>query len=479
MSTFSSSSSYGSSCLALLLDGTWMKSRQLVTHGGVKGIGTPVLDFHGKLPWWRMFHGAMKHEKRAVNKSSVPMNRNFVGVGRPAAPRSGNEVRHHLYSRDVPFAVKGVLGFGNQVSPCSLLCASFNFSSSRVRCYQTFSKKYVCNHSLRMQINNFRVPSNQKWSSTSTLLPSRAGRGTGNGKHKRWSSTWLGGALLLAPPVLAAYLGNWQLQRHDWKKDLLQRRQRIISEDPRDAFAKDSEAYTEYQPVFASGTFDEEKTQFVGPRPRSIMGITEAGYLAITPFKDSGSEEIVLVLRGWVPASWKTNDPSRDSNNTSTNMNNGKHMARFDIIHGIVRCGEDQRSSFVPENRPDIGEWHYIDPKSIAAKLGLPESTLFIEIIDAENISKKGRNSLGHDLSSYSKDNLGKLPTTMEVLGGRRVVSSQNDRQESKYPISKTQSDLLDFKVTPQDHLNYALTWFALSAATTYLAFKALRRSGR
>ena len=38
--------------------------------------------------------------------------------------------------------------------------------------------------------------------------------------------------------------------------------------------------------------------------------------------------------------------------------------------------------------------------------------------------------------------------------------------------------DLLTAKVTPQDHANYALTWYSLSAATAMLALRVLRNPG-
>ena len=39
----------------------------------------------------------------------------------------------------------------------------------------------------------------------------------------------------------------------------------------------------EFQKVVCIGVFDEKKSIFVGPRSRSISGITENGYYLVTP----------------------------------------------------------------------------------------------------------------------------------------------------------------------------------------------------
>lgn len=45
----------------------------------------------------------------------------------------------------------------------------------------------------------------------------------------------------------------------------------------------------------------------------------------------------------------------------------------------------------------------------------------------------------------------------------------------ARLPISRTLGDFLRFNVTPQDHMNYAATWFALAAATALMAYARIR----
>ncbi len=63
------------------------------------------------------------------------------------------------------------------------------------------------------------------------------------------------------------------------------------------------------------------------------------------------------------------------------------------------------------------------------------------------------------------------MPTTMEVLAGRTRGPSAGEQ----YPIPRSLEDLMNFSVMPSDHRNYALTWYALSAATAVLALRAAR----
>lgn len=67
-------------------------------------------------------------------------------------------------------------------------------------------------------------------------------------------------------------------------------------------------------------------------------------------------------------------------------------------------------------------------------------------------------------------------PTAMDVLGLR----TNRPLNEECYPITRSVSELMSFKVTPEDHRNYALTWYTLSAVTGAMAFGILRkRKGR
>lgn len=77
-------------------------------------------------------------------------------------------------------------------------------------------------------------------------------------------------------------------------------------------------------------------------------------------------------------------------------------------------------------------------------------------------------------LSEGPESTRGPTPSQMDVLARRPMPPGQHASQES-YPLPRAEQDLLHFSVMPDDHRNYALTWFALSAAVLPLGIQALR----
>ncbi|KAK4557610.1 hypothetical protein RGQ29_007386 [Quercus rubra] len=165
----------------------------------------------------------------------------------------------------------------------------------------------------------------------------------------------------------------------------------------------------------------------------------------------------ILVDRGWVPRSWKeksledlqsselpssTATPSvKDSESSSWWRIWSKKPKNIEVnapavftseVVGVVR-GSEKPSIFVPANDPSSCQWFYVDVPALAHAAGLPENTIYIEDVK-ENVNPSNR-----------------------------------------YPIPKDANTLIRSSVMPQDHLNYTFTWYSLSAAVTFMAFKRLR----
>ncbi|KAH1043472.1 hypothetical protein AAZX31_09G157500 [Glycine max] len=220
----------------------------------------------------------------------------------------------------------------------------------------------------------------------------------------------------------------------------------------------------EFRKVVCKGYFDDKKSIYVGPRSRSISGITENGYYIITPLMpvpncpDSVSFPI-LVNRGWVPRSWKdkfleaSEDEDLEDALPSPSHDDGtkswwRFWSRKPVIEdqvasvtpievvGVVRESE-KPSIFVPANDPKASQWFYVDVPGIARACGLPENTIYVEDINED-------------------------------------VNPSNP-----YPVPKDVNTLIRSSVMPRDHLNYTLTWCSLSAAVTFMAFKRLRQKNK
>lgn len=85
-----------------------------------------------------------------------------------------------------------------------------------------------------------------------------------------------------------------------------------LQADPVDVFELGTSP-SEYTRVLAEGTYQHDKEILVGPRPRSVMGGTESGFVIITPLRNDTWHRSVLINRGWVPAKWKTDAKYRES----------------------------------------------------------------------------------------------------------------------------------------------------------------------
>lgn len=225
-------------------------------------------------------------------------------------------------------------------------------------------------------------------------------------------------ALTLLALALLIALGVWQWQRRAEKSELISTITERISAQPMmlpaQAVWQNLDVGTlAYRPVRARGTFDHTKeTHVFFSLSEKKGGYSGPGYLIVTPFRleDGGT---VLVNRGFVPQQFK--DPNR--------RKSGQVEGPVTIT-GLARAPE-RRGSFTPDDDPIKNVFHIRDPQIIAAarKLG-PVAPLIIDLA---------------------------MP---EPEGGLPVPGT-------------TRIDI------PNNHLQYALTWWSLALvlATIFILF--------
>ncbi|XP_078164602.1 surfeit locus 1 cytochrome c oxidase biogenesis protein isoform X2 [Carex rostrata] len=274
--------------------------------------------------------------------------------------------------------------------------------------------------------------------------------------------------LLFLPGAITFGLGTWQIFRRQDKIEMLDYRRRRLEMEPVTCvelpFLSNSMDSLEFRRIVCDGDFDEKKSVFVGPRSRSISGVTENGYYVITPLiprepAPGGVQTPVLVNRGWVPREWRDKRMSGEedldrasSSSVAGNTRDEKTASWWNIWSkkptrtvtavasppvkavGIIR-GSEKPSMFVPPNDPDSGQWFFVDVPMIARACGLPENSIYIEEIEDEHTSSA----------------------------------------KSPYPVPKDINTLVRYSVMPQDHLNYTATWYTLSVAVTYMAAMRIR----
>lgn len=211
-------------------------------------------------------------------------------------------------------------------------------------------------------------------------------------------------------------LGVWQLQRMEWKNDLIERLQTRMTMPPLDAagVAADPRA-AEYRKVRLTGTFLHDKEQHLLARSLN----RNVGLQIVTPLRlESG--EVVLFNRGWVPEGLK--DPARRP---------AGQVPGVVTVEGVVRLSEaDMKSWFIPDNKPERNVWLTVDVATMRRAAGLPDAPV--------------------------------------LKADQWFVAADATPNPGGYPIGgQTRVNL------PNDHLQYSITWFllALSLVGVYIAY--------
>lgn len=213
--------------------------------------------------------------------------------------------------------------------------------------------------------------------------------------------------------VLSLTLGIWQLERREWKRDILNRMAANQAAAPisLDELLKGDPLRHEYGRVTVAGTFEHGKEFHLAARSLK----NKVGLQVVTPLKvDDG--RVVLFDRGWIPSEKK--EPSKRAE--------GQVAGRVELT-GIVRRSQI-KGRFVPDNAPDKNVWFQVDVPLMRQLAGAPpDARLDRFFLDAD-----------------AAPNPGGAP-----VGGQ------------------TRLDI------PNDHMQYALTWFllALALAGVYLAY--------
>ncbi|KAB1212222.1 Surfeit locus protein 1 [Morella rubra] len=243
----------------------------------------------------------------------------------------------------------------------------------------------------------------------------------GNERRSGWSKL-----LLFLPGAITFGLGTWQIFRRQDKIKMLEYRQKRLEMEPlmiNSISPLDREFDPlEFRRVKCRGVFDEKRSIYVGPRSRSISGITENGYYVITPLmpipnsterfrwifnKSLHRREYQLGSNILKEVFQHVMLPSNQVSVPAVNITE---------VIGVVRESE-KPSIFVPANDPTTCQWFYVDVPAIARAAGLSDNTIYIEDIN------------------------------------------ENVNPSNPYPLPKDVNTLIRSSVMPQDHLNYTFTW--------------------
>lgn len=215
--------------------------------------------------------------------------------------------------------------------------------------------------------------------------------------------------------LLCLGLGSWQIQRLFWKEGLIAARAAAVAAPPVQAPQNAAEARRmEFHHVTDQGVFLNDKEILLGATSETGRN----GYQVLTPLREPGGR-IVFVNRGFIPAELR---------------DRAKRLAGEPIgpvrIEGLLRLPPGGRPNwFLPNNRPDLNYWFWVDLPAMAAADKLDRVAPFY--IDADATPNPGGWPQG---------------------GVTRLA-------------------------LPNNHLQYAITWFSLAVAMVVIYVVFHRRS--
>ena len=213
---------------------------------------------------------------------------------------------------------------------------------------------------------------------------------------------WLTVLALPAFSILLT-LGTWQLQRMQWKNDLInafEARSAAIPVDPPKADSLTTES--EFIRLALHGTFQHENEIYL--TGRTYEG--NAGFHVVTPFQLVDGR-VILVNRGWVAEAYRD-----------------RLTRKFSLVEGEVAVDAilrlpRKKGYFVPENDPDNGFWFTLVPSQINDYVGVPAPAI----------------------SSYYADALRTSEVVTLPIGAKTELNLRNA------------------------HLSYAMTWYGIALA--------------
>jgi surfeit locus 1 family protein len=214
-------------------------------------------------------------------------------------------------------------------------------------------------------------------------------------------------ALMIVAFAVVAGLGFWQLQRLQWKEGLIAKIEARTKAPPiglGDAAAMAAQGRDpSYYRVRVSGRFDHAKERYLF----ALSDEGRPGWHVITPL-ETAEGETVLIDRGFVPDQLK--DPASRAKG---------EVEGVVAVTGIVRLS-DRQGMFTPDNEPEANRWFWRDEDALARSM-FPGKAVSV------------------------------VPFFLEAERGETPGGWPEGGQ--------TRLDL------PNNHLQYAITWFLLAAA--------------
>ncbi|MBN9674041.1 SURF1 family protein [Roseibium aggregatum] len=220
--------------------------------------------------------------------------------------------------------------------------------------------------------------------------------------RKRVFLNWvlLGASVVLL--VCLVLLGNWQLRRLDWKTELIHAVETRAFGEPVPAPAKSQ--WPDVSAASHAYMRVSAEGRLLGGKSLFVKALTElgSGFWMMQPLERNNGE-ILWINRGFVPAAYRTS-ADRDDGTDRKGV----------IVTGLLRISEPG-GTLLEKNAPEENRWYSRDTRAFSRQAGLGDTAPFF--VDADHTRAPGA-----------------FPR-----GGLTVIDFRNN------------------------HLQYALTWYAMA----------------
>ncbi len=182
---------------------------------------------------------------------------------------------------------------------------------------------------------------------------------------------WLLGALITVLAVVLVALGFWQLDRLALRRALKAVITARLAGAPVELDPAPPADLPEYQPVRLRGTYDF--AQEIVLRNRSHLDAP--GVHVLTPLRLAGSEQSVLVDRGWIPYEQAAPEDRAPYQRPAGEV----------TVEGIVRPAQQREYAFLPADpplsadRPRLDAWFRVDVPQMQAQMPYPLLPYYVE----------------------------------------------------------------------------------------------------
>lgn len=175
--------------------------------------------------------------------------------------------------------------------------------------------------------------------------------------------------LMTIPAVIILLtLSFWQLNRYNWKVDLIDQLESRLSEAavPMPEQNIDPEKWA-HRRVSIEGVFDHSKEIHLFSHAEK----GRKGFQIITPFTQTNGAGVILVNRGFVP-----------ENRKEAKYRQEGQIEGPQALSGIIRKPWTKSYDFLPDNSAETNVWLYGDLDQMAAHLKLDVVPVFVELDD-------------------------------------------------------------------------------------------------